>query len=777
MTSGAVPRLAVDNSRRLVSALDELPAVRDYLNRVGASLKGLRRAVVEGDREGGYLTERAEIRFTPDGAITAPSGYEPTQAEQAGIRAALEGVRLPAAEPFRHMGKHLPGPGQVPWAIADPDDLAVCWDRKREQILFVQERRCRKDPKGHATGDKYYVPWTYFDDGKWRQTEPDSLLPLWGLDQIGSHTSVIVHEGAKAAQFCARLISDADEGLYATSGPSVEARKRLLDHPLRDLLEAGPHLGWLGGAPNAHCTDWAALRLAGVKQVILVCDNDRVGKDASSRISLLCGLPMRTVFFDDRFPLSFDLADPVPSSLYKCTADGGRSYCGPRTRDLLSTATWATRRLEPEGRGRPSHDLRPEFLGEWFVVNQPLCIVRSGRPEELLSDAQFNSAVRPYSHVDDTARLLRRYPSAFLDGLAYDPGMPAGQVSKDGRRLFNTHSPPVILGDGKGDPQPWFEFLEQVFPVADDRHQVMRWCATLIAKPETRMAYGLLLMSETQGVGKTTLGEELLAPLVGRHNTSIPEESQVTEANFNGFLARKRLVIVSEIYAGDNRKAYNRLKRWVTDTTVQINEKYREAYELPNWAHFLACSNSKRALAIEDTDRRWLVPTVTEDVWAQNKWDAFYGWLAGDGLSIVRRWAGEFAARHAVKAGERAPTTSAKQALILDTMGEGRRLVMEFGEELVERSRSGEKLALFLHDVREWLAAEKGSADKLEGERVIADTLRKVGGLHFLHRDKRPSVSGVKRAVLVNFDPGDLPWSEIKLLRKSMAELGYSRPY
>jgi len=55
-----------------------------------------------------------------------------------------------------------------------------------------------------------------------------------------------------------------------------------------------------------------------------------------------------------------------------------------------------------------------------------------------------------------------------------------------------------------------------------DRIELMRWCATLIARPDIKMNYGVLLISETQGVGKSTLGEKILAPLIGKLNASFP---------------------------------------------------------------------------------------------------------------------------------------------------------------------------------------------------------------------------------------------------------------
>ena len=104
---------------------------------------------------------------------------------------------------------------------------------------------------------------------------------------------------------------------------------------------------------------------------------------------------------------------------------------------------------------------------------------------------------------------------------------------------INLHIPSQIK-PAMGDPAPWIEFLSYVFPMESERKNVERWCATLIARPERRMEYGLLLVSEAQGIGKTTLGSEVLGKLVGDHNVGYPSEKTITDGTFTDWIANKR---------------------------------------------------------------------------------------------------------------------------------------------------------------------------------------------------------------------------------------------
>jgi hypothetical protein len=111
-----------------------------------------------------------------------------------------------------------------------------------------------------------------------------------------------------------------------------------------------------------------------------------------------------------------------------------------------------------------------------------------------------------------------------------------------------------------GDPAPFLDFMGRLIPDESDRNETLRWCATLIARPATRMTYSLLLVSIKHGTGKSTLAEKTVAPLVGIHNACFPTEAMILDANFNSWRAHKQLAVVHEIYQGHSRKAYDTLK-------------------------------------------------------------------------------------------------------------------------------------------------------------------------------------------------------------------------
>jgi hypothetical protein len=376
----------------------------------------------------------------------------------------------------------------------------------------------------------------------------------------------------------------------------------------------------------------------------------------------------------------------------------------PRLIDLFRPATIATKEIKPEPGtegGRPFHVLRRPFIKQWFASTKPRVFIHRFHPGRLFEEAEFNDAVRPFSHVDATARLLKREVSAKVDSVAYEPGANAGVVTVEGQRCFNTWSPTRIERIA-GDVKPWLDFLEHLIPNSDERAHVMRWIATLIARPAIRMLYGILLISDQQGVGKGTLMEKVLAPLVGWQNVAVPNEKQLTDSAFNSWLVRKRLVLVHEIYAGNSKKAYNTLKTYVTDKTLRVNEKNRPEYENNNWTLYVLSSNSFHALLLVENDRRWFVPEVTEQKKDPQYWIKFNAYLNGGGLEAIHAWAYDYVEEHsAVGEGDNAPTSAAKQKLIEESRSEGQKMVLDLGKSAMASEKS---VVLSDRDVRSWLA-------------------------------------------------------------------------
>jgi hypothetical protein len=737
----------------MVKSLDDLPAVAAYLHRVGAKEVNFKAARVT-ETVDGYPKSIGRIMFDATGLVTVSGDAEaPAPLEQAAITAAFATVQFPTMVTLTSLGT-------LPPDVKEHDrNVFVCHDIEG-RIVMIQQRF-------EVPGGKGFRAWTFFSDGEWRNMEPDTL-PFFGLPGAKDASTLFLHEGAGAA---ARV-------------KCILANEEQTDFPWREEMRHGHHVGWIGGVHAIDRSDWGALAKLGWKRVIIVADNDANGKGmkAAARIARLFACDVSILGFDQRFDDGFDCGNDWPSKLFN--AEG--CYTGPSMADCLRPAIQATRLLEPEpGRpGRPEAVITSAFAEMTaYTIAPPFFFFRS-QPSRALSEDEFNARTAPFSHAAQrTASKLRGEITCQHERLQYDCVHRPGPLIVDGSKDWNVFEPTRVR-PLKGDPEPWLDLLRNLFPVDAERQQVTKWLATLIAMPQVRMRYGLLLISETQGVGKNTLATAL-EPLVGKWNVSYPSEDAVVNSQFNDWQARKRLIFVGEIYSGSSRVAYDRLKSVIADDVARINEKNVKPYQLANWATVIACSNSMAALHLDGTDRRWLVPTLSETVLPREYWNALYAWLRGDGSGIILRWAqGYVKGGNHVQTGDRAPGTARKDTIVADSRSEGQALAHGLAEHLAGVPG---KVILRMRDVRGYIAKQRGfvrhgepdiGERRLEKATTIGTVMKSVPGITVWAGDLRPNFGPEKDAVIMNFQPEEgLGWPDIKHFLTSIERITSDEPF
>lgn len=615
----------------------------EYLRRIEAELINPRRAIVR-RWFGNYYQEVAVVRISPKGDISTNSeAHAPTKEESSSIKAIFETIPIPKTITVKNIDSLLP--------LLNNNQHFIFYDQQTNEIIMAQERR------DNPNGTKSYIPWVMLNTGDWVNMEPDHGLPFFKPQYKHPGARIMIHEGAKAAQ----------------AATSIKTNKQT-SHPWYEELIKYEHWGMIGGALAPHRTNYHELKNAVPSMVVYVCDRDWQGESALQKVSYAWGGPLVGVKFSDFFPQGWDMADHMPASLF---TPKGR-YIGPQLQSLMEPATWATEEITGS-RGRPRLIITSHFSNEWVHCIRPQAFVHKNWPNRIFSTGEFDNLVRPYSNTDQTSRILMQDGASKKAKLQYDPSSPSGHYStNDGGQAINTHVPSSIKAE-QGDATLWEEFLDKFVGDDTDRNELVRWCATLVQRPGTRMLYGLLLISETQGIGKGTLGEKILAPLLGHNNVSYPSEGEVVESRFNYWLSHKRLAIVHEIYAGQSSKAYNKLKSTITDKYITVSQKFVADYEIENWIHILACSNSRRALKLSMDDRRWFVPRLNELKRTSAFWETFNGWLKFEGgLGIIKWWLEEWLrANVPVIQGVDAPYSTLKRELVEEGYSPGQQLVVQ----------------------------------------------------------------------------------------------------
>jgi hypothetical protein len=107
-----------------------------------------------------------------------------------------------------------------------------------------------------------------------------------------------------------------------------------------------------------------------------------------------------------------------------------------------------------------------------------------------------------------------------------------------------------------------------------------------------------------------------------------------------------------------------------------------------------------RALKMENDDRRWFYPEVTEVPWPKARFDELRKWIESGGLAIIKQWAQNYG--NYVGPSERAPMTERKREMIEGSRSEAQVEAAAIAEVVKE---IGKPAAVLIKDVVGWVRA------------------------------------------------------------------------
>lgn len=158
---------------------------------------------------------------------------------------------------------------------------------------------------------------------------------------------------------------------------------------------------------------------------------------------------------------------------------------------------------------------------------------------------------------------------------------------------------------------------------------LMKWLAWAVQNPHRHAEVVVVLMSNTEGSGKTTLGSVMLDIFglgKGRHGLLVDDKDQLL-GKFNSHLETTCFVLGEEVlWAGDPRTA-DAFKSRITAGTIPIEEKYRQRRQVPSRLHVMLTTNHTWAISAGVQARRYFVVEMSDEV-AQDK--AWFGPLYRD---------------------------------------------------------------------------------------------------------------------------------------------------
>lgn len=199
--------------------------------------------------------------------------------------------------------------------------------------------------------------------------------------------------------------------------------------------------------------------------------------------------------------------------------------------------------------------------------------------------------------------------------------------SYEGKQMVNVYHESGTLpcealdDDGREVIGRFMDHMALLFSNERERRIALDWMAYVCQNPGKRVSWALLVQG-SQGVGKTYLANVL--QLVMGVGVRMLDPTAIA-GRFTGWAHGARVIVVEEIrISGTNKhEILDRMKPFISNHDVQIEEKGRDHRTVPNFSSYLLLTNAKDSVPIVEDDRRYC-PIFT-DVQTQQDLFARFG--------------------------------------------------------------------------------------------------------------------------------------------------------
>jgi hypothetical protein len=190
------------------------------------------------------------------------------------------------------------------------------------------------------------------------------------------------------------------------------------------------------------------------------------------------------------------------------------------------------------------------------------------------------------------------------------------------------------------DVKPWLDHVGLLFgdlngPAA--RH-FLDFIAFLLQRPGMKINHAMVLLSETQGIGKDTALNPIFEAIGDRNVKFVTPEMLASQ--WTDYLLAQ-VVYVPEIMNFARREMATKLKDFITTPPnfVSVNTKNVKLYDIPKIQNWIMSTNNPDALSIELTDRRyWVHQCCLDEPRNPEYYDKLHGWLENGGAEKVAGW-------------------------------------------------------------------------------------------------------------------------------------------
>ena len=283
-------------------------------------------------------------------------------------------------------------------------------------------------------------------------------------------------------------------------------------------------------------------------------------------------------------------------------------------KDRGLTKTDIKSQLKPSSKVKVDKIEKPDWLEPWVYIESTgeyyNCDLHYGIKREAFNTKFGHTMALSFG---DDAVLASTFASNQCDietvvDTMFWPG--AGRFfDHSGKRYINTYretgvAPCETLDeDGQAVIDLFMGHVRFMIENEDERTLLVDYLAWIIQHPGQKINWALLLQG-AQGVGKSYFAV-VMQNLLGLMARNV--EPMALSGRFTAWAHGALLAVIEEIrISGENRfELIDRLKPFVSNNVVQIEEKGRDQRTVPNFQTYLLLTNHKDALPVNENDRRY----------------------------------------------------------------------------------------------------------------------------------------------------------------------------
>lgn len=255
----------------------------------------------------------------------------------------------------------------------------------------------------------------------------------------------------------------------------------------------------------------------------------------------------------------------------------------------------------------------PDWLNDWVYVEK-LCEFANTRLNYSIKREAFNAKYNRMEDVKSAEMLASDYALTCCELLTCVDKMywPSFGVTfeYDNKLMLNSYvesgyKAVEITDNNKHAIDLFLAHINNILSGEREQRILLDWLAYVVQNAGKRINWAILLQG-AQGTGKSYFAK-VLEWVLGSNAKSL-DPSALGE-RFTGWAHGAVVNIVEEIrIKGDDKwRIMDRLKPFITNSMIQIEEKGRDHRTVPNFTNYLLLTNYKDALPITNDDRRFCV--------------------------------------------------------------------------------------------------------------------------------------------------------------------------